>query len=36
VRDDHQVIGLAIGRLALHYAEKNAHEVAALDDKAGG
>jgi hypothetical protein len=32
--DGHEVVDLAVGRLALHYAEKNPVEVvAALDDK---
>ena len=33
--DGHEVVDLAVGRLALHYAEENRDEVvAALDDKA--
>src|SRR5260221_10663337 len=32
--DGHEVVDLAVGRLALHYAEENPDEVvAALDDK---
>ena len=32
--DGHEVVDLAVGRLALHYAEENPEEVlAALDDK---
>jgi predicted RNA methylase len=32
--DGHEVIDLAVGRLALHYAQENPNEVvAALDDK---
>src|SRR5260370_825818 len=34
VWDGHEVVDLAVGRLALHYAEENPDEVlAALDDK---
>jgi len=36
VWDGHEVVDLAVGRLALHYAEENPDEVvAALDDKTG-